>query len=125
MPAYLSDEWIEAMAEAVAASPEVAAAAQGLECVIVTEVEDRAWQLRADGSGVRVVAGSSEGADLVVRQDRATAVAVATGALNPGRAFLDGRIRISGSADVLVRCRELLGALEQATASVREGTTHA
>lgn len=122
---YLSPQWIDAMAAAVGADATLAEAAGDLRTVIVVSVDEVSYHLLADHGRVELKPGPAADADLVLRQSRATAVAVATGALNPGRAFLDGRIQLEGSAETLVRTRPLLEALERATAGVRQDTLHA
>jgi hypothetical protein len=56
--------------------------------------------------------------------DRATAARIAQGEVNAQRALADGRMRIGGDIDVLVRRAAALRAVDDAFAAVRAETTY-
>lgn len=71
------------------------------------------------------VAKGSPAADLRMRCDWATAVAISRGEVSTQRALTDGRIRVSGDTRRLSRVGSNLAELDPIPASVRQTTTYA
>ncbi len=109
MPTFLSDAWIDHLAS----SAEQALVAPDLQLVIqqVVQQEDgseRAFAVRVSGGSVRIESGRCADADVTFTQDRATAAAIAQGALSAQAAFMAGRLRVGGDLRVVIdRAREL------------------
>jgi len=80
-------------------------------------VVDRYHVIVADGS-VRVDQDPAEGADVILRQDVATAQALREGSLHAQQAFLTGRLSIEGDIDGLLEHGPLLAILLSATSDV-------
>lgn len=74
------------------------------------EVVDQYHVVVANGD-VQVVAGPAEHADVVLRQDAATARALRDGTLHAQSAFLTGRLSIDGDINKLLENGPLLAAL--------------
>jgi hypothetical protein len=130
---FLSGEWLVAVDQALASTPEVAAAtgATSLRLLqVVTDAPDVpagtvAYLVAVDHGVVRVRAAEpGDGADVTLTSDWPTAVAIATGALAPHDAFTDGRLRVRGDIDVLRAEAPALAGLHAAFDEVRAGTTY-
>ncbi|HEV7526755.1 MAG TPA: SCP2 sterol-binding domain-containing protein [Acidimicrobiia bacterium] len=128
MPEFLSEMWLRDLDRAVrAASPGAAPPPIVIEQV-VNDVPGRGqvrYQFRIDGSGARVTEGAaSDPPDVRLTTDYDTAVAIALGKENAQIALARGRLRLGGNIDTLVRSAGALGALDDATAVVRDNTTY-
>jgi hypothetical protein len=135
MPVHLSPEWLAALDEAVRSHAGLAAATTGVHLVIeqvVTgepgdEQADIVWHVAMHDGTVRVVPGpapvkgeaSGQPVPLVrFTTDRATAQAVANGALAAQEAFMGGSLRVGGDTTALVEHHELLDGLGDVFAGV-------
>lgn len=74
-------------------------------------VDDGAWYIVVADGRASVGAGRHDAPDIVLSQDRATAAAIAAGDLSAQQAFIDGRLRVRGGFDRLVRASSALAAL--------------
>ena len=128
MVRFLSPEWIDAVARAADASDDLRRASGGVRLTVQQRVHDAdgdvVWHVRVDDGDVAILPGEAAQADVTFEQDRATAVAVATGELSAQTAFMDGRLRVSGDVPLLSRHRDALTGLETALAGVREVTSY-
>ena len=124
---YLSDEWLAAAATAVRAAADSAPATN----IVVHQVVTGGPSYR-----IRVAPGqcslepltdveSVDQADARFTQSLETATAVAAGTTDAHQAFLLGRIRFEGNADVLIEQREAFQWLETVLAPVMAATTFA
>ena len=105
MPEPLTDAWIEALAEAA----DGRTVSTGLALVLEYRVVDGpTWHLAVADGRVSVVAGSAETPDVSFHAERATALAMADGSLDPLRAVIDGDLVLHGDPRTLVAARELL-----------------
>ncbi|MEO5723247.1 MAG: SCP2 sterol-binding domain-containing protein [Ilumatobacteraceae bacterium] len=126
---YLSLEWIDALTRQVEASPVLATLA-GQHSVGVTQVVtdgpegDVLYHLQLGEGTARFAAGPAEPEDVRMTQDWTTAVAVATGELNPQEAFIRGRIRLVGNQQALIEAQPVFGALDEVFSTVREQTDY-
>jgi hypothetical protein len=131
--AYLSDEWVSAMDEALRAHGSVRAAAADAALVIEQTVSggpggDRAYRLHFDHGEVGalpVAAGAGAEPDIRFSCDWDTAVAVATGKESAQAAFLAGRLRLGGDSRRLTAHAGLLASLDDVFAAVRARTDFA
>ncbi len=137
MPRYLSEMWIAAAAKAVnAAAVELERAAPGRPIGITQIVESGTHQAvvyhvtthdpvaPADPGPARLDRGAADPEDVCLRTDRATAVALARGTVSAQRAFVEGRLVISGDVERLAEAQALFAALDIALAPVRAHTSY-
>ena len=118
MPAFLTDDWIAALAEAGAAIVVPDEVSLSLRQV----VDDVSWTVRvADG---RVTVDRDPTADLTLTTDRDTAAAVVRGDLAAPDAVASGRLRFHGDVTALLAAAGALARLDQAFATVRATTTY-
>ena len=107
MTRYLSLDWIDAVKAAALASPDLEAAAEGrsfgiTEVILHGPEGDVTYHLRVDDGEIHFGAGPAEPEDVRFVQDWETAVGVATGTVNAQEAFLQGRIKLTGSQAALL-----------------------
>jgi putative sterol carrier protein len=123
MARFLSPAWVADLA-AAAGDVEVAAdVAMTVQQVVVDGAgEPVRWTLRVAGGRVAVEAGGVGDPDVTLTTDRATATALARGEVAITDAFMAGRLRVAGDLRTLLRAGGVLGALDEAFASVRERT---
>ena len=139
--AFLSTEWVEALDEAASASETLAARAQGMDLVVQQQVfdlsaavpageptgsagagEDFTYHVAFEDGRVAVRVGPAPSATIRFRQDLATALAIATGAMSAQRAFMTGKLRVGGDLSVLLTHGEALAELDDVFAAVRART---
>ncbi|MCU1345772.1 MAG: hypothetical protein JWL70_2038 [Acidimicrobiia bacterium] len=125
MAEYLSPEWIQELATAVAESPEVGPASAGVHLGVDIVVGVTSYSMTISDGVVQVQPGRAAHADMELVQDLGTAVAIARGELNAQRAFVDGSVRLIGRADQLIAARPVLEAVDRATEGVRRRTSYA
>lgn len=127
MTEYLSAEWIEALDGALRACPVSTPNRLVIEQVVL-DVPARGevrYTLVIDAEGARVTGDSGSPAQLRLTTEYATAVAIARGDETAQIALANGRLRLGGDVDVLVRAADALARLDDATAPVRRETTYA
>jgi hypothetical protein len=125
VPEYLSDAWVDALDDAL--RPVRALGALVIEQVVTGvpgrgEVRYFTW---FDAEGGHVATLGTRPADVVLRTDYTTAVAIAQGRENPQRALAAGRLQLGGEIEALTRNADALAALDDATAALRAATTYA
>lgn len=128
MVRFLSVEWLAALGAAAAASDDLCRASTGLDLTMRHVVRDGpdgevTWTLRLTDGTVAVTAGSN-GADLEVVQDYATAVAISQGHLSPAAAFAAGRLRLGGRVGLLARHGGVVAGLGDVFGSLRASTEY-
>lgn len=126
---YLSLEWIDALRAEVAHHEELAALAAEHRIGVTQVVTDAPegiviYHLQVEPEGARFGAGAADPEDVAFEQDWDTAVAVATGQLNPQVAFLSGRIRLRGDQQLLMSARPVFAALDAVFSTVRTRTRY-
>jgi hypothetical protein len=134
--AFLSDEWIRALAfaceDAPARAPTSDAGASDagrfvLEPVVtgVPDLGEVRYQI-AFQAGRCAVEAASEGAaaDVWLETDYVTAVALSRGTANAQAALADGRLRVSGDVARLAAQAAALAALDDLFAALRATTTY-
>src|SRR3954451_1308422 len=98
MAEYLSPEWIDELARAVAESDEVRQASAGVHLAVDVVVGGGGYCMTITDGTVEIAPGRCERADLQLLQDPHTAVGIARGQLTAQRAFVDGAVRLVGPA---------------------------
>ena len=118
---YLSQEWIDAYNSALAGDDAVRAALKGksaaLQMVILgtSQGEVRYWLRVADG-GASAGLGDIDGADVTISQSYETSAQVNKGELDGQKAFMQGKVKISGK---MLKMMQLRGPLEKVQAVLK------
>jgi hypothetical protein len=126
---YLSLEWLEALTADVAASAELQELAHHHTIGVTQVVSDGpegtvVYHLQVSEGSARFGAGAAFPEDVRMEQSWATAIGVATGALNAQEAFIKGHILLTGSQQKLVEAQPVFGALDGIFRAVRERTEY-
>jgi putative sterol carrier protein len=117
---YLSQEWIDAYNTALAGDDAVQAALKGknaaLQMVIsgAPQGEVRYWLRLADGSASAGL-GDAADAEVTISQSYETSAQVNKGELDGQKAFMQGKVKISGK---MLKMMQLRGALEKVQAAL-------
>lgn len=127
MVRYLSDEWMERAAAALAGDEALAGATADADLTVTYDVSGgpdgrRAYTLRADHGRVALEAGAQDDAPVTFSLDYATAVAIARGELSAQAAFMRGDLKLGGDVGVLVREGAALDGVDDALAALRADT---
>lgn len=127
MVRYLSNEWLAALDRAAASNDRPAAAANGLQVTVqhvVTcgEAPEVSYHVVISEGRVSFRPGTAERPNVTIRVDRATAVAIATGARSAQAAFLDASLVLDGDLRCLISCGEVLAGIDRALAKIRSDT---
>jgi hypothetical protein len=131
MPTYLSAEWLEAAAAAVAESRPLRDAAVTPALVVQQTVhadgsdraDDVTWHVVFGPDGIRWTSGAHPSPDVTFTCDVDTAWAVQSGAESAQAAFMAGRLRVGGDAGALIAHQGALADLDDALAELRASTT--
>lgn len=120
---FLSEEWAQAMAEAVNADSTFQSVADGVELTVQQEVSgapdgDVKYFIGIKDGQAFAEIGEGEGADLTVSQDYDTAVAIAKGDLNLQNAFMQGKVRVTGNLAKAMQYQPQLQSLEGAIGGI-------
>jgi putative sterol carrier protein len=121
---YLSAEWIAAVAGAVEADRDLQALASDIELTVLQVIDDVGYHLAITGGRVAIEPGMVDDADIVIRQDRPTAVAIARGEMNAQQAFISGRLRIAGGVAALLGIQPVFASIDRALAPVHARTEY-
>ena len=126
---YLSLDWIDALADAVSRSDDMAAAAATHDIQVTQVVHDTpegevTYHLTVADGRATFGAGPAEHEDVRFVQDWDTAVGVATGEVNAQEAFIKGRIRLYGNQQKLMTSQPVFRALDAVFNDVRERTQY-
>jgi len=134
MVAYLSDDWVRSLDEALhdvapaVAGPTVrggAAATTTVQFVVQGgPYAARAWHLTLGPTGARAVVGSAATPTVTFTQPWATALAVARGARGIREALLAGDVRVSGDPTRLLPWRPAVDAVQASMARLNARTTY-
>lgn len=123
---YLSDAWLAAAADALAATSN--ALPRPVEISIQQVVTDspdgdRTYAVAMSGTSVALVPGGVEAPDVTFTQDWETARGIALGQLSAQTAFMAGRMKIGGNTNLLVEHHDLLAEVDDLLADLRSQTT--
>lgn len=126
---YLSLAWIRELTREVAENETLAELARehriGVTQVVTDGPEgDVTYHLQVGDGEASFGAGPADPEDVRMQQEWATAVAVATGAMNAQEAFITGRILLFGDQTALMSAQPVFGALDQIFSTVRERTRY-
>lgn len=128
MVKFLTEEWVDALAEA-AQTHRIDQPVPGGNALVVeqtvTGLADEgsfAYHVTFDDDRVRVRSGPAADATISFTQDLATAVGIAQGRDSAQAAFMSGRLRVGGDLTVLTTHGTAFAELADIFASVREQT---
>ncbi|UDY37926.1 SCP2 sterol-binding domain-containing protein [Dermatobacter hominis] len=126
MVAYLSDEWLERAGASLAASDELAQRTADLDLAIAYEVAGApagkvGYTIRFDHGTTSVTPGAVE-APVSFQLDYDTAAAIAKGDLSAQAAFMQGRLKLVGDVNVLIRDGAVLDGVADALGELRADT---
>jgi SCP-2 sterol transfer family len=121
MAPFLSPEWVEQFNAAVAGVD----LGPGTDLSVAHVVGDGVrLVVRVSGGRARASLADGGATDVTLREDRATAAAIARGAMTVQQAAAAGRIKVTGDVALLVRRGPALAALSAATAGLRDATSY-
>ena len=120
VPKFLSGEWVDAVDAALTGTT----LPPDLDLTVAHIVDDVAYVVRVREGRASAKLGTTDDADLVLREDYATAAALARGELTAQQAVAEGRLKLAGAVDVLVDKGPALVALFDALAAVRADTSY-
>ena len=124
---YLSNEWINAVAEGIKLNNEIAAVARDntisvTQTITGTPHGDITYHLESRDGKITFASGPATVSDIAFTQDWATAVGVATGKINAQEAFISGKIRFKGDHERVIATQPLFLALDQVFSAVNANT---
>jgi|TARA_B100001971_G_scaffold59833_1_gene54892 putative sterol carrier protein len=120
--AHLSPEWTAALNEAAALHPGFSAGVGDLPVTIGYLITDGpSWYIVIGTDRIRVLPGSVSSPDVSFSTDAATATEIYEGRIDPLRAVVDGALEIGGDPRLLMANRDVLEAMGDLFAAVREG----
>ena len=124
---YLSNEWINAVAEGIKLNNEIAVVARDntisvTQTITGTPHGDVTYHLESRDGKITFASGPATVSDIAFTQDWATAVGVATGKINAQEAFISGKIRFKGDHERVIATQLLFLALDQVFSAVNANT---
>ena len=123
MPAFLSNEWIEALDRAAQHAQVDPSLSLVLQQVVTGPEGTVTYHVSFDGGRVRVLPGPAPDPTVTFTLDRDTAEAIAAGGESAQSAFMAGRLRLGGDVTVLLDAHDALDRLAGLFSEVRTGTT--
>jgi len=119
---FLSQEWADALKEALNSNDAFRQAAAGQKATIQQVInsadgETHYWITIADGA-IDMGLGDAAGVDATITQSYETAVALAKSELSAVTAFMTGKIKIAGNMGLLLGLQGALTQLPAAMASI-------
>lgn len=120
---FLTEEWAQAMTEALNSSDEFKSAASGQQTKlqqVVTDAPDgeaKYYFVLQDG-GAEVSLGELSDADATITQNYETAAAINRTELNAQQAFMQGKLKISGNMMKLMQLQGVFNAMPKAVDNV-------
>ena len=127
MAKYLSVEWIDDLHASASANRDLQELSRRHRLRVTETVTgapdgDVSYHLILGEGTIRIAAGPGEDSDVCFAQDYATAVGLATGALNAQTAFVSGQLRVTGDMDLLMASQPVFAALDAVFSDVRGRT---
>ena len=116
---FLSQEWTEAMTDALNSSEEFRRAAGAHNAKVQQVVTDTPegetrYYFALSGGSAQLGLGDVDDADATITQSYDTAVAISRRETHPQQAFMQGKLRVSGNLMKLLQLQGVLSALADA-----------
>jgi putative sterol carrier protein len=117
---FLTEEWAQAMTEALNSSDEFKQAAAGKEAKLQQVVNDAPdsgevkYYFKLEGGRAQVALGELSDAEATISQNYETAVALNKQELNPTNAFMQGKIKIQGNMMKLMQLQSVISTMANA-----------
>jgi putative sterol carrier protein len=120
---FLTEEWAQAMTQALNSSDEFKNAASGQETKlqqVVTDAPDgeTKYYFVLEGGSADVSLGELSDADATITQNYETAAAINKTELNAQQAFMQGKLKISGNMMKLMQLQGVFNAMPKAVNDV-------
>jgi putative sterol carrier protein len=120
---FLTEEWAQAMTDALNSSESFQKAATGQQASIQQVVTDSPdgevkYYFKLDGGTAEVSLGELADAEATISQNYETAVAIDRTELNAQNAFMQGKLKISGNMMKLMQLQGLFNAMPGAVSEV-------
>jgi putative sterol carrier protein len=121
---FLSEDWCNAMTDALNSSEDFSKAASGQEVglqQVVTEMPDGTdtkYYFKLDDGKADISLGEIEGAEATLTQSYETAASIQKGDLNPQNAFMQGKLKVTGNMMKLMQLQGVISAMSKAVNSV-------
>jgi putative sterol carrier protein len=119
---FLSEEWTQAVEDALNANESFRSAAGSqsarIQQVVTTPAGEKKYWFRLEGGQASLGSGElDEPLDATVTQDYETASAIMKNELNPVAAYMSGKLRVSGD---LMKLMQLQGPMGQIPAALKD-----
>ncbi|MEX0768680.1 MAG: SCP2 sterol-binding domain-containing protein [Microthrixaceae bacterium] len=129
MAQYLSEEWLEQTAAALAADTAFTEAIADVDLSILYEVTasptgKTVYCIRMDHGVTSLVPGPAKDAHVSFGMDYDTAAAIAQGQVSAQAAFMQGRLKLGGDPTILIRQHAAIDGFSDALATLRESTSY-
>ncbi|MDQ4095725.1 MAG: SCP2 sterol-binding domain-containing protein [Actinomycetota bacterium] len=121
---FLSEEWAQAMTQALNDSEEFKSAASNQQAKlqqVVTDTPDGGegkYYFVLDNGSAQVSLGELSDAEATISQNYETAVAITKSELNAQQAFMQGKLKISGNMMKLMQLQGVFNAMPKAVSGI-------
>jgi putative sterol carrier protein len=121
---FLTEEWAQAMTEALNSSEDFKKAATGQQAKLQQVVSDSPqgaevkYYFKLEDAAAEVALGELADAEATISQNYDTAVAINKQELNPQNAFMQGKLKISGNMMKLMQLQGVINAMPKAVSDV-------
>ncbi|MGH2787196.1 MAG: SCP2 sterol-binding domain-containing protein [Actinomycetota bacterium] len=121
---FLTEEWAQAMTEALNSSEDFKKAATGQQAKLQQVVSDSPqggevkYYFKLEDAAAEVALGELADAEATISQNYDTAVAINKQELNPQNAFMQGKLKISGNMMKLMQLQVVINAMPKAVSDV-------
>jgi putative sterol carrier protein len=121
---FLTEEWAQAMTEALNSSDDFKKAAGGQQAKLQQVVSDAPqggevkYYFKLEEATAEVSLGELADAEATITQNYDTAVAVNKQELNPQNAFMQGKLKITGNMMKLMQLQGVINAMPKAVSDV-------
>lgn len=124
MAKFLTEEWLQALTEAINAHEDFRSAIANVELTLQFEVTDPPegaldrYYVALTGGEAVAAPGDADNADASITNNYETAVAVSKGELNTQMAFMTGKIKVGGNMGKIMMHQQVLGEFANAASDV-------
>jgi predicted lipid carrier protein YhbT len=114
VPRFLSEEWLRSTRELAAGQPDRPGASARIQYVVTggPDGEVRYGWVLEDGRLAQAAVGELADADVTFTEAYSDAVLIQRGELDPGAAFMQGRVKVSGNMAKVMSLLPITGSAE-------------